>query len=216
MRFPFVCLVRIVLGTAFGGLLLAPRAGASPLFTVTDLGPRLNSPPVPDSLKVARLVNNSGQVVTTVPVYATQGHPGDSIPLGPVTWYAALVNPDGQQVRVGDLGGDFKYSSTSAIDNVGQAVGTAMTADGLTHGFLWNSGQTHDLNALIPGTSNWTISSAINIDDNGRILATGVLDGIDHTVLMTPVPEPGSVALFGLVAAWFATRRGLRRVHRTP
>jgi probable HAF family extracellular repeat protein len=190
----------------------ASRTDASPLYSVIDLGPASTPSAVPDSLSVVRFSNLSGQTVSTIPVWATgTGRPGEELPLGPISFYAALVTSNGVTTRIGDLGGDFEVSNAAAINNLGQAVGTAWKAGGTDpHGFLWSSGQTLDLEALLVGSPNVKIDKALNIDDEGRILAGGIIDGVEHSVLLIPqtIPEPGAIVAFSILAAWLGLRPG--------
>lgn len=188
----------------------ANSAEASPMFTVKDLGLSSAFPPVPGSFegRIGRFTNASGQTVSTVPVFP-QGWLSDT----PASTYAVINNPGGQQIRIGDLGGASASSTGVSINDIGEAVGNAALSPGVSHGFLYDAGQSLDLNALIPPNLGLTITSTTAIDDSGRILATGVLNGASHTVVLdpAPVPEPGSLTVFGLVAAWLGLRFRSRR-----
>src|SRR2546423_11174985 len=65
-------------------------------------------------------------------------------------------------VDLGTLGGDF--SSATAINQSGQVVGTASTADGTKRAFLWSLGTMRDLGSL--GGSN---SHAAAINSTGKV-----------------------------------------------
>jgi len=220
MRALTFCSVRRVLAVLALLGLAASRSNASPIYTITDLGAEAhspyNSPLIPDSLRVERPVNSSGQRETTVGVYAEPGPIGTPVKLGPIGFYAAFVDQNGQKTRIGDLGATLHDSSASAINNAGQVVGTAGTAftDGIWHGFLYTEGRSFDLNTLIPALpdSGWMITNAVNIDENHRILATATYGGVQHAVLLTPatVPEPTTLAILGL-ASTAAGVRALRR-----
>ena len=59
-----------------------------------------------------------------------------------------------------------------------------------------------DLNRLILPESGWVLSDTTDIQDDGSILARGVgTTGTTHLLLLTPnpVPEPGTLALWGMV-----------------
>lgn len=83
------------------------------------------------------------------------------MPLGPVSFYAAIVASNGMITRIGDLGADFTVSNAAAINDLGQAVGTAWRPGGTDpSGFLWTGGQNLDLNALLIGSTNVKIDRA--------------------------------------------------------
>jgi len=168
------------------------RAQADPLYTIVDLGPRSSYPTIPASLAAGTYTTDSG-AVTTVPVYAQPTTP--FLPLGPIGTYAEFTFPSGNVIHIGLPGSN--WDSASAVNDLGQAVGTSLLANGDSHAFLYTNGQTSDLNKLIPLPGNWTITGAINIDDQGRILANAVTGAVDHTVILVPqsAPEPSSLAI---------------------
>jgi len=53
------------------------------------------------------------------------------------------------------------------INNLGQVVGYADTADGLQHAFLYSAGQMTDLGVI---GDRWCSSIAYGINDNGQIV----------------------------------------------
>jgi probable HAF family extracellular repeat protein len=170
------------------------RAQADPLYTIVDLGPQSSSPTIPASLATAAQTALAGAVMT-VPVYATPSTQDPIVPLGPVGSDAEFVLPSGNVIHIGLP--DSGWNSASAINNLGQAVGTTLLDSGDPHAFVYTNGQTLDLNHLIPLLGNWTITSAINIDEDGRILADAVSGGVDHTVILLPqaIPEPSTLAI---------------------
>lgn len=112
-----------------------------------------------DITSQAYRISNSGIVI------------GSSI--GPNVTHAFLWTPSGGMQNLGTLGGD----SSSALDlnNNGEVVGTSTAAMG-GHAFLWSSSTgMQDLNTLIPTDSGVILTSAIGINNAGRILAIGAV-----------------------------------------
>jgi hypothetical protein len=220
MSIQTIGLSRVVLISVITLALQTSRTEASPLYSVIDLGPTPSPSAVPESLSVVRLSNLSGEKVTTIPFGASR--PGEPVDLGlnAIAFYAALVTPNGVTTRIGDLGGDSFASYASAINDLGQAVGIAwkVGGGGSSSGFLWTGGQSLDLQALLVGSPNVKIDKALNIDDDGRILAVGVIDGVDHSILLIPqtVPEPGTFLAFSILAAWVGLRAETFRSRGTP
>lgn len=142
----------------------------------------------------ARALNEAGQVV---------GHGGDD--------YAFITGPDGVSViSLGALAGDTSSFATG-INNLGEVVGDSVGAHGV-RGFLSSGGQMVDLNHLsgVAG-SGWTVVRAMDITDDGRILAWGSnADGVFTTLLLSPVPEPhtGALTLLAAAGVFAAVRRG--------
>ena len=71
---------------------------------------------------------------------------------------AVIVNPDGKVTYLGTLGG----TETGALDinDSGQVVGSALTAGGTYHAFLWQDGTMTDL-----GTFGGSLSAAFAINE---------------------------------------------------
>jgi probable HAF family extracellular repeat protein len=88
---------------------------------------------------------------------------------------------------LGTLGGSS--SGATCVNNSGQVVGSALTAAGTSHGFIYQSGLMTDLNDLITD-GTWTITSASGINTNGQIAANGTnAQGKSHALLLTPGPN---------------------------
>lgn len=94
---------------------------------------------------------------------------------------AALWNGDKSHARaldLGTLGGPF--SAALAINNLGDAVGKADTANPHeTHAFLWRSGRMIDLGAL-PGGAN-SLASAVN--NHGQVVGSSETADSTHAFL---------------------------------
>jgi probable HAF family extracellular repeat protein len=99
----------------------------------------------------------------------------------------------------------------SAINNLGQAVGHSSFAD-TSHAVLWTEASgLLDLNTTIVDLSGWShIQAATGINDKGQIVGYGqTIGGGTHAFLLTPVPVPGAVWLFGSalgVMGWMRRR----------
>ena len=83
------------------------------------------------------------------------------------------------------------------------AVGRAINETAL----LWKDGQVFDLNQLVDPQLHLRLSDAVSVNDNGQILA---VTPMRQVVLLSPVPEPSSLAMsaFGILTLLArATRR---------
>jgi probable HAF family extracellular repeat protein len=112
----------------------------------------------------------------------------------------------------GTANADGLYSITAlanALNDASQVVGWSQVASGAQHAFVYSNGTMQDLNLLIPPISGITLTTAVGIDDSGRIAAYGTdSSGQTEEFLLTPatVPEPSSLAIFGLVILGFTAR----------
>lgn len=123
-------------------------------------------------------------------------------------------------------------SSALAINDAGWVVGHALTASGLSHGFLMRPGEALvDLNSLVstddpffdrsdvdPAGAGFTIVQADDINDQGQLLVTatyrhratnGAITQATSAFLLTPtapVPEPGTWLLWACGLALLGLR----------
>jgi hypothetical protein len=128
--------------------------------------------------------------------------------------------------------GGYPPSPVSDINSQGQVVGTSLYASGQTntyaafsdvndnaHNVAADTSVKDNLNnyiATIPGVS---LTSALKIDDLGRIVAVG---DNGHDYLLTPsalgpaatVPEPSTAMMFGVVGSFLGLRSIRRRWSR--
>lgn len=120
---------------------------------------------------------------------------------------ARFFTYDGSSMTAVDgLGGS--YIQTWDMNNAGQIVGRAENAEGAERGFLYSEGQLYDLNDLLGNANNeWEIVAAYGINDEGKIVGEAIHNGDHrHAFLMSPVPVPPSVWLFGTGLAFVAAR----------
>jgi probable HAF family extracellular repeat protein len=186
----------------------ATRSSADVLYTVTDLGTTASSPSIPDSLKNPQLSNTFGESARNLA--GPLGGPGPSYSR------VEFLDRDGQLTQIGQIGNLSGSSFAYALNDTGQVVGQSFSSGGIGMAFLYTSGKTFDLNTLIlPGLpiADLILTAGDSIDNQGRILATGVSSGVQHLVLLTPsVPEPTTLALIGCVSIGLGARAGLRRL----
>jgi probable HAF family extracellular repeat protein len=107
-------------------------------------------------------INNVGQIIGTA---ATAE---DAQILGFIFNGSAMTS-------LGTLGGN--YSTPHAINDLGQVVGETETAEFVMRAFLWQSGSMIDLNTLLTAGSGWELNSAQFINNAGRIVGQGTLNG---------------------------------------
>ena len=117
--------------------------------------------------------------------------------------------------NLGMIGG--VWEGIQRINEEGEYVGSNQRL-----AFLYEDGVMHDLNALIPPESTWTLDYVIDMNDAGQILVEGVqgvewwerkrryylLDPVSESL---PVPEPTTLAILiagmaGGVMRWWKTR----------
>jgi probable HAF family extracellular repeat protein len=145
------------------------------------------SPPGQFSTGMALGVNDAGTIVG----YQNPGSGGA---------HAAIFNGDGTYIDLGALG--LTDSQANDINEAGVIVGDAFGDDGqgnfLAKAFVYTGGQMTDLMTVIPAGSGWTeLFAASGINELGQIVGAGVYNGEIRAFVMTPVPEPASLALLG-------------------
>lgn len=115
-------------------------------------------------------------------------------------------------VNLGTFGGN--ESQALGLNNLNQVVGYATPAVGNARAFLWQGAGLIDLNTQIDPGANWELIRAADINEQGQITGLGIHNGEFRAFLLTPtaIPEPTTVAFFGLAAAgagvaWWKRRR---------
>ncbi len=96
---------------------------------------------------------------------------------------------------LGTLDGD-SISYAMGINNLGQVVGGSGESS-VRRPFLWdeNNGM-RDLHTLLtPGHENWQLLDVRDINDQGWIIGSGLLNGENRDFVARPVPEPASLLM---------------------
>jgi hypothetical protein len=93
----------------------------------------------------------------------------------------------------------------AALNNSDQAVG---------NGFLYSNGSIQSLLSLLPTNSAWSNLNATGINDAGQIVGQGLFNGQEVAFEMSPnthsIPEPGTLAIWGLIASALGLRAATR------
>ena len=106
-------------------------------------------------------------------------------------FFHAVLWRNGVIIDLGAVAGDV-CSVAASINSGGQIVGVSRAdCNQDTHGFLSeNGGPLIDLQTLIAPGSDITVTSAVDINDRGEIVASGMLPNGDfHSVLLIPCDE---------------------------
>lgn len=111
-----------------------------------------------------------------------------------------------------DLGTPGFQSIATLIDNRGLILGVAETVEGYHLATIFDKQQGPQfLQDLIPPNSGWDrLNYATDINDLGWIVGTGTFQGQNRAFLLTPIPEPSSLAMFLLTCASMITIRSNR------
>jgi len=154
----------------------------------------------------SRGVNQRGQVTGSSQIVASFGI------------HAFLSGPNGGTPLqdLGTLSGD--YSGGEDVNASGQVVGLSTypgsTGQYDTHAFLYSGGVMTDLNSLIPQDSGIILTEGLAISNSGYILATGIVGGATHTILLTlgaaPPINTGPKLSFSVVASQAVDTIGTR------
>jgi len=128
---------------------------------------------------------------------------GISYTTGDAEIHAFLWTPEapngnsGTMYDLGTLDGGLSYGY--GINESGDVVGAAYTADNALHAFLYTecNGMV-DLNTLVTAQSGWELANAVAINDAGQITGWGWIEGQQHAFRLTPVPEPTTIAMLAL------------------
>jgi probable HAF family extracellular repeat protein len=115
-----------------------------------------------------------------------------------------------------ELGSLLWRSTARAVNDAGIIVGWSSSISGAESlATLWRNGQAVDMNGLLDpvfAASGWTLTSANDINEAGLILADGRnASGGRGLFILTPVPEPTTLALMLLGAVGVIASTGRHR-----
>ena len=96
----------------------------------------------------------------------------------------AFLYADGRMQDLAPLPG-MTVSAAYALNSASQVVGTSQALI-LRRATLWQSGQSTDLNTLLPAHSGWVLTEARAINDHGQIAGVGLYQGHPRAFLLTP------------------------------
>ncbi len=98
-------------------------------------------------------------------------------------WRAAVFDHG----TVTDLGTLYSGSAAAGMNDLGVIVGNSdIDFTGFLHAVIWRDGVMTDLNALISAGSPWELTSAMDVDNEGRIVAYGQKLGVGQPCLLVP------------------------------
>lgn len=139
---------------------------------MTDLTPSLGC------CSAAYDINNSGQVVGTTYFPGTVTHP--------------FLYSGGVLTDLGGLGGPHPEAEGEGlgINDQGQIVGWSFVPGTIPHAFIYSDGIMTDLNNKLPSNSGWELNYAVDINNKGRIVGAGTINGQSHAFLMVPLILP--------------------------
>jgi probable HAF family extracellular repeat protein len=115
---------------------------------------------------------------------------GDLNEAGDITYGSQIYNIWSQQFRTLPDAMFIRY-----INNNGWAIGESSTGAES----LWIGQSRYDLATLMQPGSGYSIDYLIDVNDSGQILAMGLRNSLNESILLTPVPEP--TTLVALVPA---------------
>jgi probable HAF family extracellular repeat protein len=106
----------------------------------------------------------------------------------------AAVWLGGQAIDLGHLGGGEAWAA--GLNDLGVVVGTSLMPGGTSTAFRWKGGVVQDLNDLVDPTIGWQLSSAVDVDDDGRVVGFGIHHGVARPYVLTP-DCPGGFTVYG-------------------
>jgi probable HAF family extracellular repeat protein len=100
----------------------------------------------------------------------------------------AVVFDHGTIVRLGTLAGSQPWAQAFAfgINDLGHVVGATNLPNGEPRAFIWRGGVMQDLNRFLPSGSGWVLTSAEDINNDGRIVGQGIFNNVLHAFVLVP------------------------------
>jgi len=122
-------------------------------------------------------------------------------------YFQSFIWENGRMRRLG-VGG--LYGAAFSINDSGQVVGYISTStQGTYRYYLWEDGDTYWIEDLIVGGATcYEILSVGGINNRGQIVGSFMGPGLDeHAFVLTPIPEPGALAVAALGVLALLLRR---------
>jgi probable HAF family extracellular repeat protein len=144
----------------------------------------------------AMAIDNSGQVAGSAQTSNGYSH--------------AFISSGPTMTDLGTLGGVASYAY--GINDSGNVVGYSWTAGNAgSAGFLEEGGVMLDINSLLIGAPGWQVTALYGINNSNQVVGVGILDGVEHAVLLTDPPASTFVksAAIPEPSAWICTITGL-------
>lgn len=112
--------------------------------------------------------------------------------------FAAIRNQNvGSNQIIGKLSPSDSVARALGVNDAGTVVGFSQG----TGGFVYDTttGMQSLTSMLAPESNGWTVLSADDINNHGQVVGTGRFGGLDHAIILTPIPEPAGplLALLG-------------------
>lgn len=119
----------------------------------------------------------------------------------------ACIWQGGVMVDLGTLPGGTK-SEAFGVNDHGDVVGWARSADFYVYAVVWIDGQILDLNTADGIPEGWVLAEARGINNRGQIVGRGVYGGADRAFLLTPTLVFDDGFEDGTTAGWTASTTG--------
>ncbi len=90
--------------------------------------------------------------------------------------------------RIAPFAHNFPAGTSAAlgINDFGEIVGNYTTVNGTPSAFHWRDGVVTDLNTFVDPASGWVLEGASGIDNEGRIIGRGSVNGVGSAFILEP------------------------------